>query len=72
VDKKTQLSDLIGEDGQKIAYLINEHKYLVPFKLSMEDGIWEDSLYTIDELTHEFRWSNSPFTKYEDAKPFIF
>jgi len=68
----TELSDLIGEDGQKIAYLIDERQKVVPFQLYKQYEDWKDDDFDKIKLKDYYRWSNSPFTKYEDANPFIF
>jgi len=68
----TELSDLIGEDGQKIAYLIKRNGDVKIFRPNIENNIWDEHGISRDGLIKYYRWSNSPFTKYEDANPFIF
>ncbi len=66
VAKKTQLADLIGEDGQTTCYIIRRGNRVMTFVLNINGSIWRDG------LTSDFRWSHSPFTKWEDANEFNF
>jgi len=72
--KKTELADLIGEDGQKNAYLIDSKgessSFVLAYYRTMDS--WKDISFERHELQDNVRWSNSPFTKFEDANPFIF
>lgn len=69
---KTELSDLIGEDGQKIAYLINDIGGVAPFELCKQGEKWDDYAIKRNTLMEDWRWSHSPFTAYEHAHPFVF
>ena len=75
VPVKTELKDLVGEDGQTNAYIINKAGDVAQFALKNDSsGGWMDKEgYCIYEITHDkIRWSHSPFTPYDEANEFIF
>ena len=78
IAQPTTLADLVGEDGQKVVWVISEYrigdKFHTGFSASVEHK--DGKLTGIDgECVNEHidcgtRWSNSPFTAYEDANEF--
>lgn len=73
VAKKTELSDLLGEDGQMTAYLLSEGGSVFPFVLcQITEGNWTETFEGKETSWKKRRWSHSPFTPYADANPFVF
>ena len=73
VQQETKLSDLIGKKGQKTCFMVGKDGYKRQFIYREQTNKDWDDLYTSREsITKNFRWSHSPFTKYEDANEFIF
>ena len=69
----TELSDLLGEDGQMTAYLLSEGGSVFPFVLcQITEGNWTETFEGKETSWKKRRWSHSPFTCYADANPFIF
>ena len=70
VAQPTTLSDLLGEDYQKTAYLNGDA--VETFALEISGGQVFDTNRGMFQCMRDegTRWSNSPFTTYEDANEF--
>ena len=72
VAQPTTLADLVGEDGQKTAYLHYREGYAETLTIETRN----DELYMINGEAVAFarrckrRWSHNPTTRYEDANEF--
>jgi len=69
----TTLADLVGKHGQNNVWLHTETNGSISSAIDCRDG----KIHYVDGKTIEclikyaYRWSNSPFTKYEDANEFV-
>jgi len=73
IPKKTELADLIGDDHQRVAYLIHHtdgiSRQFIPM---IKHGQWRDWKSDRASLKIHYRYAHSLNTEYEDANHFIF
>ena len=73
IAQPTTLADLVGKHGQNNVWLHTETNGSISSAIDCRDG----KIHYVDGKTIEclikyaYRWSNSPFTKYEDANEFV-
>jgi len=73
IKQPTTLADLVGKHGQNNVWLHTETNGSISSAIDCRDG----KIHYVDGKTIEclikyaYRWSNSPFTKYEDANEFV-
>ena len=76
IAQPTTLADLVGEDGQKIVWImVDDSQKCQSLILSGDDNSFDlffaEESHSIEELARSgIRWSNSPFTTWADAKEF--
>ena len=73
IAQPTTLADLVGDDGQNNFYCIyGGAAGYIQGHIEEHGGELTVNNESFEVLEgEEIRWSNSPFTKYEDAKEFI-